>query len=68
MGFLGNVNAVNFRKLVEDPITSYENFLFSHLYFLRADCGAIGDESGQHFHQDISATENRYKGKWSAAM
>jgi len=34
-GFLGNVNAINFRKLVEDSTTSYENFLYSHLYSLR---------------------------------
>jgi hypothetical protein len=53
---------------VENPITSYKNFLFSHLYSLRVNCGAVGDESGQHFHQDIPAMENRYKGKWSAAM
>jgi hypothetical protein len=26
-GFLGNVNAINFRNLVEDSTTSYENFL-----------------------------------------
>ena len=29
-GFLGNVNAINFRKLVEDPISSYKNSLYSH--------------------------------------
>jgi hypothetical protein len=48
-GFVGNVNAVNFRKLVEDPISAYENFLLSHFYSLRVNCGAVCDESGQHF-------------------
>ena len=77
-GFLGNVKAVNVGKLVENLITSYEklgcnvslktHFLQSHLDSFPANCGAVSDEHGERFHQDISAMENRYKGKLSAAM
>jgi hypothetical protein len=77
-GFLGNVKAVKFRKLVEDLISSYDKpscnmslkiqFLHSHLDSFPVNCGAVSNEHGEHFHQDISAMENRYKGKWSAAI
>jgi hypothetical protein len=53
-GFLGNVNAVNFRKLVVDIITSYEKlgcnmslkkqFLHSHSDSFSVNCGAFGKE------------------------
>jgi hypothetical protein len=77
-GFLGNVKAVNFRKLVKDHTTSYEklgcnmslkvHFPHSCLDSFPVNCGAASDEHGERFHQDVSAMENRYKGKWSAAM
>jgi hypothetical protein len=77
-GFLRNVKAVNFRKLVENLITSYEklgcnmslnmHFLHSHLDSFLVNYGAFSDEHREHFNQDISVMENRYKGKWGAAM
>jgi hypothetical protein len=44
------------------------HFLHSHLDALPVNCGAVSDEHSECFHQDISAMENRYKGKWSAAI
>jgi hypothetical protein len=44
------------------------HFLHSHLNSFPVTCGAISDEYGEHFYQDISAMDNRYKGKWGAAM
>jgi hypothetical protein len=44
------------------------HFLHSRLDSFPANCGAVSDEHGVRFHQDISAIENSYKGKWSAAM
>jgi hypothetical protein len=62
---------------VEDLITSYKkldcnlslktHFLNSHLDSFWINCGAISDKHVECFHQDISAMENIYKGKWSAA-
>ena len=55
-GFIRHVKAVNFRKHVEDLITSYEklgcnvslkmHFLHSLLVSFPVDCGAVGDEHG----------------------
>jgi len=77
-GFLGNFKAENFRELIQDLMDSYKqlgcnmslktHFLFSHLDFFLLNCGAVNDEHGESFHQDISVIEQRYKGKWSAAM
>jgi hypothetical protein len=43
------------------------HFLHSDLDFFPPKCGAVSDEHGEHFHQDISAMEQRYKSVWSAA-
>jgi hypothetical protein len=44
------------------------HFLPSHLDFFPEHCGSVSDEHGEHFHQDITAMESRYKGKWSPSM
>jgi len=31
-------------------------------------CGAVSDEHGERFHQDISSVEKRYQGKWNCAV
>jgi hypothetical protein len=76
-GLLGNVKTANFWQLVED-LNSYEklgcnmslkmHFLHSHLDIFPPKCGAVSDEHCEHFHQDLSAMEQRYKSTWSAAM
>jgi hypothetical protein len=75
-GFLGNVKAITFRRLVEDLITSYKkvgcnmslktHLLHSHLDSGWVNCGAV--KHSDHFHWDISAMENTYKGRGSAAI
>jgi len=30
--------------------------------------GAVSDENGERFHQDISTMDNRYQGNWSPRM
>lgn len=44
------------------------HFLDSHLDFFPENLGAISDEHGERFHQDIMQIEKRYNGKLSAAM
>jgi len=44
------------------------HFLDSHLDFFPENCGAVSDEHGKRFHQDISSMEKRYQGKWNCAM
>ena len=76
--FLGNLKASNFTELVQELMDSCEqlgcnmslkmHFLFSQLDFFPLNFGDVSDEHGERFHQDISVTQHRYKGKWSAAM
>ena len=44
------------------------HFLHSHIDFFPENLGAVSDEHGERFHQDISVMESRYQGKWSASM
>jgi len=44
------------------------HFLHSNLDFFLEDCGAVSDEHGEHFHQDIFLMEKRYQGKWNCAV
>ena len=43
-------------------------FVHSHLDFFPENCGAVSDEYGERFHQDISLMEKRYQGKWNCAV
>lgn len=76
--FLGNHKAENYRDIVADFLHSYKvmgckmslkiHFLDSHLDFFPENLGAVSDEHGEHFHQQISVMEKRYHGKWSSNM
>jgi len=75
---LGNRRAQNCEELVNNLLQNYQkigcnmslkiHFLHSHLDFFPENCGAVSDEHGEHFHQDISSMEKRYQGKWNCAM
>ena len=77
-GFLGNRRAQNYEELVNRILQSYQklgcnmslkiHFLHSHLNFFPENCGAVSDEHGEHFHQDVSPMEKRYQGKWNCAL
>ncbi|UYV65024.1 hypothetical protein LAZ67_3002855 [Cordylochernes scorpioides] len=76
--FLGSVKVENYRDIVNDLLLSYKalgcnmslkiHFLHSHLDFFPDNLGAVSDEHGERFHQDISSMEKRYQGKWSPTM
>ena len=40
------------------------HFLFSHLDKLPDNLGAVSDEQGERFHEDLMAVEERYQGRW----
>jgi hypothetical protein len=42
--------------------------LDSHLDFFPDNLGAVSDEHGERFHQDVSALEKRYHGQSSLTM
>jgi hypothetical protein len=44
------------------------HFLDSHLDLFPENLGAVSDEHGERFHQDISTMEKRYQGTCSPSM
>lgn len=77
-GFLGNKRAKNAKKIVEKLLKNVKalgcrmslkiHLLDSHFDFFPTNCGAVSDEQGERFHQDISKMEKRYQGRWDPAM
>jgi hypothetical protein len=74
--FLGNRKAENYHEIVSDLLMAYKakgcnmslkvHFLDSHLDFFPENLGAVSDEHGERFHQDIYNMKKRYQGKWSS--
>ena len=61
----------SYTKLVLVPTSVLSlkvHFLSSHLNFFPENFGAISDEHGEWFHQDIDQFERRFSGKWKASM
>jgi len=76
--FLGNRRVVNYKGIVAKLLSTLQDmvanmsiklhFLYSHLDRFPENLGDLSDEQGERFHQDISAVEVRYQGRWDAAM
>lgn len=76
--FLGNYRSPNYEKLIKDMLKSYKNlgcsmslkihFLACHLNFFPENMGSVSNAHGECFHQDISAMEARYQGRWTPNM
>jgi hypothetical protein len=76
--FLGNYKAPDYAQLVNQMLDVFHvmkcnmslkvHFLHSHLDFFPANPGAVSDEHGERFHQDIAAMEKRYQGNWNPSM
>ncbi|UYV74009.1 hypothetical protein LAZ67_11001809 [Cordylochernes scorpioides] len=71
--FLGSVKVENYRDIVNDLLLSYKalgcnmslkiHFSHSYLDFFPDNFGAVSDEHGERFPQDISSMEKRYQGQ-----
>ena len=76
--FLGNTKAANYKDIVASLLSNYHNmgcrmslkmhFLHSHLDFFPENLGAVSDEQGERFHQDIMTMEQRYQGRCDSNM
>lgn len=76
--FLGNRKDENYVSIVNHLLDSYKSmgcrmslkihFLHSHLDFFPENLGAVSDEQGERFHQDILTMEHRYQGHWNPSM
>ncbi|GBN60647.1 hypothetical protein AVEN_130660-1 [Araneus ventricosus] len=43
-------------------------FLDSHLVYFPENLGAVSEDQGERFHQDIKEKESGYQGKWNVSM
>lgn len=76
--FLGNSKVPNYAENIECMLIAFNNigakmslklhFLHSHLNFFKENLGAVSDEHGERFHQDIKVLEERFKGKSQSVM
>lgn len=76
--FLGNKRAQNYAEHVDNMLIGLNNigasmslklhFLHSHLDYFAENLGAVCDEHGERFHQEIKQIEERFKGKSSVSM
>jgi hypothetical protein len=44
------------------------HFLNSHLDYFPKNLGAVSEEQGECFHQDVKEMERRYQGRWNVNM
>lgn len=76
--FLGNNKSPEYENGVRRLLDSFQkmgcrmslkmHFLHSHLNFFPDNLGAVSDEQGERFHQDIQVMETRYQGFWNESM
>ena len=76
--FLGNFRAENYSLLVQTLLNAFQrlganmsvklHFLHSHLNYFPSNLGAMSEEQGERFHQDIKTIEHRYQGRWNTNM
>jgi len=68
--FLGITKAAHHARIINIMIEAFQKlgclmsikmqFLFSHIENFPENLGAMRDEQGERFHQDMSQTEGRY--------
>ena len=76
--FLGNHKSNDYVEQVAELLSSYKamdvrmslkiHFLHNHLNFFPQNLGAVSDEHGERFHQEISQIEQNYQGRWDPRM
>ena len=76
--FLGNERPDNYEEIVQQLLVSFGelgsrmslkiHFLHQHLNFFSDNLGALSDEHGERFHQEISLRETRYQGRHNLNM
>ena len=76
--FLGSTKADNYKDLVNALLSTFKklgcnmsvkvHFLHSHIDYFPQNLGAVSEEQGERFHQDIKTMEKRYQGRWDCSM
>jgi hypothetical protein len=76
--FLGNNKDPDYVTIVANILDKFKvlgclrslkiYFLNKHLDFIPENLGAVSEEQGERFHQDINEVERRYQGRWNVNM
>jgi hypothetical protein len=76
--FLGNQKEPKFKRIFWKMLTKFKDlgcsmilkkhFLVSQLEYFPENLGAVSEEQGERFHQDIKEMERRYRGRWDENM
>lgn len=76
--FLGNYKGPDYENIVSKMLENFRvlgcnmslkvHFLFAHLDQFPENLGAVSEEQGERFHQDIKEMERRYQGRWNVSM
>jgi hypothetical protein len=76
--FLGNCKDLNYKQIVENMLEKFialgcamslkVHFLNAHLDCFPENLGAVSEEQGERFHQDLKEMETRYQGRWNISM
>ena len=76
--FLGNTKSPKYKEIVKAFLDDFHKlgcnmsvkvyFLHSHLEYFPENLGALSEEQGESFHQDIKIMEERNEGRWNINM
>ena len=76
--FLGNSKLPNYKELVRNLLCAFQkldynmsvkvHFLHSHLDYFPENLGAMSEQQGECFHQDIKTMKKQYQGQWNVNM
>jgi hypothetical protein len=76
--FLGNIKNPLYKEIVRNMVDTFKllgrnmslklHFLASHLDYFPPNLGAVNEEQGERFHQDVKEVERRYQGRWDVNM
>ena len=71
--FLGNIKDPLYKEIVRNMLDKFKllgcnmslklHFLASHLDYFPPNLGAVSEEQGERFHQDLKDIERRYQGR-----
>ena len=76
--FLGIIKDPPYKETVRNMLDKFKllgckmslklHFLASHLDYFPPNLGAVSEEEGERFHQDLKDVERCYQGRWDVNM
>jgi hypothetical protein len=76
--FLGNIKDPLYKEIVRNMLDKFKllgckmslklHFLASHLDYGPPNLGAVSEQQGERFHQELKDVERHYQGRWDVNM